>query len=151
MSTRLSILEDPGSIPLFWKRCPFFINDGHFPCRKARGNSSFSRKVVCRWTATYPTGADSPSALPATGVLRIPPIDGFTANFAFITVKGKATIATDQHMIIPAFGNDMDRTADQADRCHFRIVSDAVAVLAVMIEQFDGRILVKELHGISFR
>jgi hypothetical protein len=102
-------------------------------------------------TAAYPAGADSPSAFPTTGVVRIPPIDGFTANLAFITVKGKTAIATDQHMIIPAFGNDMDGTADQADRCHFRLVSDAVAILAIMIEKFAGRILVEGFHGISSR
>jgi hypothetical protein len=126
----------------------FIINNGHFSGRKARGKTLFSRNVV---TATYPTGADSPSALPATGVPRISPIDGFTARLAFITVKGKSAIATDQHMVIPALGNDMDRAADQADRCHFRLVSDAVAVLAIMIEQFAGRILVKGLHVISSR
>lgn len=51
-------------------------------------------------------------------------------------------------MLVPFFGNDVDRTADQADEGHLRLLSDAVAVGAVVIEQLPGVFPVGCFHGI---
>jgi uncharacterized metal-binding protein len=74
------------------------------------GNKELSRNhvTVVRCAAAIPTGADPQATDPATGVLRITPIDGFTARTAFITIKFKAAVATDKHLFIPDFGYDMN-------------------------------------------
>ena len=99
-----------------------------------------------RRATAYPAGTGSQSALPAAGVPRVPPIDGFTARSAFITVKSIAAVEADKHMIIPGLGIDMDRAADQADRRHFRLVPDAVALFAILFEKALAGIPVNCLH-----
>jgi hypothetical protein len=102
--------------------------------------------VVAWWTATYPAGTDPFSACPAGGVAWVAPINSFTARRAFITVKSKPAVATDKHVAIACLGNDMDGTADQADGSHFRLVSDTVALFAVLFVKLFGRIPVKIFH-----
>ena len=72
-----------------------------------RMSADQSMSVDCRATA-YPAGADSQAAYPATGILRITPVDGLAARLAFITVKVNAAVETDKHKIIPVLGSDMD-------------------------------------------
>jgi hypothetical protein len=63
----LASWKTPGAFPYFGSDARFLSTTVIFPAGKPEENSSFSRNVVCRWTATYPTGADSPSALPVAG------------------------------------------------------------------------------------
>jgi hypothetical protein len=98
------------------------------------------------WTTASPASADPQSTIPTGGIPRVPPIDRGAASAAFITAKSKTAISTDPLARIPVFGKDMNRLADQADGGHFRTVADAVAVFAILLEQFFGGLSVQWCH-----
>ena len=60
--------------------------------------------------------------------------------------EGEPAVATDKLMLVADLGDDVNRAANQADRCHLRLVPDAVAVVAIVIEQFFRRIPVKSFQ-----
>jgi len=99
-----------------------------------------------RSTPTNSTRTDPQPTFPARRILRVAPIDGFTAGRTLVTVEDKAAITTDQFERVVWLGHDMNGSADQAERCHLRLVSNAVSLMTVVVVQFPGRFPVKYFH-----
>jgi len=99
----------------------------------------------CR-TATGPAGTGSQTTDTTGRILRVTTINGFAATAAGIAIEGKTAIAADQFIWIIRLWNNMNRPANQADRCHFRLVPDAVTFDAILFEQLLGSLPVNCFH-----
>ena len=100
-------------------------------------------------TAAGSAGTDPHRAFPASRVQRVTAVNSFSADRTLVAIKGKATVAADKHGRITGLGNNMDRAANQAHVCHFRLVPDAGTIFVVVIKQLLCRVPVKRFHMVS--
>jgi hypothetical protein len=71
----------------------------------------------------------------AAGVFRITSINRFATGRTAVAVEGKAAVAACQLLIVTGFWNNIYGFTDQADRGHFRAVSHAISLRAILSEQ----------------
>ena len=90
---------------------------------------------MVRRAAAGAAATNSLTTDPASWITRVPPINRPATVRTYVAIEGKTAVAAGQHPFVILFGIDQDGFTDQADRGHFRTISDAISLAAVFFEK----------------